>query len=137
MIEELGRQNMFAVVNLYNHGRVSFQASDLEINDYAGSDQEQHDIQEDPTQQELTVEPPTPPTVNPTLPEDRPVRVMALEDGTIMQIHGDNKQGYQIRRGDRAMQTRFPDLALAEMFLDIYRARHRDQNSDQDYIPEH
>ena len=44
VIEELGRQNMFAVVNLYNHGRVSFQASDLAVNDYADSDEEEAEL---------------------------------------------------------------------------------------------
>ncbi len=44
VIEELFRQNMFAVVNLYNHGRVIFQASDLAVNDYADSDEEEAEL---------------------------------------------------------------------------------------------
>lgn len=91
---------------------------------------------EDPTQQELTVEPPTPPQQDPTLPESRLVRTLALDDGTVMEIHGSDHSGYEIRRGSRRMATRFPDLALAETVLSLYRARHRGHNSDTDYIEE-
>ena len=145
IIDSFGRDKRFVVVNLYNHGKHSFHSSDVEGNDYAGSEDEEQDldrrygrddVQEDPTQQELTVEPPTPPIQNPTLPESRPVRVVALEDGTIMEIHGDDQRGYEIRRGHRCMPTRFPKLDLAEMVLDLYRDHHRDQSGNQDYIEE-
>lgn len=93
-------------------------------------------MSEDPTQQELTVEPPTPPTQNPTMPESRLVRTLALEDGTVMEIHGSDHSGYEIRRGSRRMATRFPNLDLAETVLSLYRARHPHSRHDQDYVDE-
>ena len=159
VIDSFGRNKSFVVVNLYNHCKHSFHSSDVEFNDYAGSEEEEAELnrrgerdfglfgdddrdddddtmREDPTQQELTVEPPTPPTKNPTLPESQLVRTLALEDGTVMEIHGSAHEGYEIRRGDRRMRTRFPDLALAETLLDLYRARHQHNQGDQDYVEE-
>jgi len=130
VIDELGRQNMFAVVDLDDHGSVSFQASDLT------PDGSSHEVQEDPTQQDLTPEPPTPPIVNPTLPESQLVKTLALEDGTVMEIHGDEQQGFEIRRGDRCMKSRFPSLDQAQMALELYRARRRDQSDARDYVEE-
>jgi hypothetical protein len=93
-------------------------------------------VSEDPTQQELTVEPPTAPTVNPTLPESQLIRTLALEDGTVMEIHGSDQQGYEVRRGPRRMRTRFSDLAQAQLALDLFRARRREQSDSQDYVEE-
>lgn len=97
---------------------------------------QQDAMSEDPTQQELTVEPPTPPIQDPTLPESQLVRTLALEDGTVMEIHGSDDTGYEIRRGSRRMPTRFPDLGLAETVLALYRARHPAKQHDQDYVDE-
>lgn len=97
---------------------------------------EQGQVEEDPTQQDLAVEPPTPPVQNPTLPESQVVRTLALEDGTVMEIHGTDQAGYEIRRGDRCMRSRFPSLDLAEAALALFRSRHGSQLSNQDYIEE-
>lgn len=102
----------------------------------AKHDVAQGQVEEDPTQQELTVEPPTAPTVDPTLPESRVVRTLALEDGTVMEIHGSDEQGYEIRRGSRRMHSRFPSLGLAETMFELYRARHPSAKQDQDYVEE-
>jgi hypothetical protein len=40
-VVDIGRNGDFVVVDLYNHGRKSFHSSDVEHNDYAGSDDEQ------------------------------------------------------------------------------------------------
>lgn len=136
VIEELGRQNMFAVVNLYNHGRVSLQAADLEINDYANSDEEQelnrygeldHGLFGDDDRDEES---------------DELAETIALEDGSILTIHGSPATGFGIRRGGRKMPSRFDNVADARMAVDLFRARRREQNptdhhsDDQDYVEE-
>jgi len=40
-VVDIGRNGDFVVVDLYNHGRKSFHSSDVDHNDYAGSDDEQ------------------------------------------------------------------------------------------------
>jgi hypothetical protein len=137
VIDELGRQNMFAVVNLYNHGRVSFQASDLEINDYAGSEEEEAELNR-------YGEP------DPGLfgdddrddDSDKLAETIALEDGSILTIHGSPQSGFGIRRGDRAMPSRFDNVADARMAVDLFRAQRRERNrgeqpsDNQDYVEE-
>ena len=44
IIDSFGRDKRFVVVNLYNHGKHSFHSSDVEGNDYADSDQEEHEL---------------------------------------------------------------------------------------------
>lgn len=42
-VTDFGKDKHFIVVNLYNHGKHSFHASDVEFNDYAGSEDEDAD----------------------------------------------------------------------------------------------
>jgi len=44
VVTELGRDGRFVVVQLYNGGKHSFNASDVEFNDYAGSDAEEAEM---------------------------------------------------------------------------------------------
>jgi hypothetical protein len=46
IIDSFGSDHRFIVVNLYNHGKHSFHASDVSINEYADSDEEENDWQE-------------------------------------------------------------------------------------------
>jgi hypothetical protein len=72
-----------------------------------------------------------------TAPEQTtPVRTVALEDGTLIEIHGDDAAGYELRRGHLKMPTRFPRLDLAEIALELYRGHHREKQQNQDYIDE-
>jgi len=41
VIDSFGQDKRFVVVNLYNHGKHSFHSSDVSVNDYADSDEEQ------------------------------------------------------------------------------------------------
>ena len=45
-IVDFGRDKHFVVVDLYNHGKHSFHSSNVEFNDYAGSEEEENDWQE-------------------------------------------------------------------------------------------
>jgi len=42
-IVDFGQDKHFVVVNLYNHGKHSFQASDVQFNEYADSEEEELD----------------------------------------------------------------------------------------------
>ena len=44
VIDSFGRDNRFVVVNLYNHGRHSFNSSDVSFNEYADSDAEEAEM---------------------------------------------------------------------------------------------
>ena len=46
VVDSVGRDGNFIVVNLYNHGKQSFQSADVSYNDYAGSEAEQSEIQQ-------------------------------------------------------------------------------------------
>lgn len=46
VIDSFSEGNRFVVVNLYNHGRRSFHSSDVSLNDYADSDEEEADAWE-------------------------------------------------------------------------------------------
>lgn len=155
VIDDFGRDKRFVVVNLYNYGRHSFHSSDVEFNDYADSDEEHDDwleknpddwfdndpdanpdMNEDPTQQDMTIQPPPVPIENPSLPENTCVESIPMEDGIMMEIHGDDESGYEVCRGGNKLKTRFPNLDHARMAVDLYRAHRRSRDQDQDYIEE-
>ena len=59
------------------------------------------------------------------------------EDSAVFEIHGDDTLGYEIRRGNRAMRTRFPRRSDAEMAIKLFTNRHKaEQDLSQDYIEE-
>jgi hypothetical protein len=93
-------------------------------------------VAEDPTQEE----PPEPtmtstPVTNPTY-ESVPVKSVALSDSMICEIHGNERDGFEIRRAGRRLPTRFKDIAQAEMALEMFRARLRKADEAQDYLDE-
>jgi hypothetical protein len=93
-------------------------------------------VTEDPTQQDPTIMPTPAPTINPTYAESAPVKTVALTDNMICEIHGNERDGFEIRRGAKAMPTRFKDLLQAEMALEMYRARMKQADESQDYMEE-
>ena len=101
-------------------------------------------VKEDPTQQQIQPEPrpsdlnPTIPTINPTLPEDAPVKTVTIGDSAICEIHGNEQDGFEIRRGPRRLPTKFKNLEEAEMALAVYQHRRPKQHhqSSDDYIDE-
>ena len=46
VVDSVGRDGDFIVVNLYNHGKQSFQSTDVSPNDYAGSEAEETEMQQ-------------------------------------------------------------------------------------------
>lgn len=72
------------------------------------------------------------------------VDTVAMEDGSIVTIHGTPESGFRMRRGEREMTSRFDDIGQARTALDLYRARCREKSQgqvpmhaqDQDYVEE-
>ena len=93
-------------------------------------------VAEDPTQQDPAMIPQPEPTVNPTYAESAPVKTVTMEDGVMCEIHGNERDGFEIRRGAKFMPTRFKDLSQAEMALEMYRARMKQADESQDYMEE-
>jgi hypothetical protein len=95
-------------------------------------------VAEDPTEQEPanTDLNPTVPILNPVLPESAPVKTITMEDGNVLEIHGNERDGFEIRREGRGMRSRFENLDHAVMALEMYQARMKKQNESQDYMEE-
>ena len=95
---------------------------------------------EDPTQSNPVIQSPSPVETYPTLPESACVKSMTMEDGSVMEIHGDDHSGYGVRCGTRGLRSRFTSLGEAEMACEMYMARLRRQEPaqdlSQDYVEE-
>ena len=67
-----------------------------------------------------------------------PVKTVAMEDGRLFEIHGDEMHGFEVRFGPRKLSTRFPKLDHAQTAIELFKAqrRNRTQDSGQDYIEE-
>jgi hypothetical protein len=93
-------------------------------------------VAEDPTQQDPAMMTMPEPTVNPTYGESAPIKTVTMEDGVMCEIHGNERDGFEIRRGVRSLPTRFKNMAQAEMAMEMYRARMKKANESQDYMEE-
>jgi hypothetical protein len=67
---------------------------------------------------------------------EQPVKTVAMEDGAVLEIYGDEGRGFEIRRGGRSMATRFPNIDHADMAVKLFQQRRRQQDLSQDYIDE-
>lgn len=67
-----------------------------------------------------------------------PARVYEMSDGTCVECWGDDSQGYELRRGDRKLATRFPRLDHADMAMRLFQKRREaaQQDANQDYLEE-
>jgi len=121
---------------------------DLDIKKKELKDLDLHSLEEDPNQTPATGEAPASLT-DPTYAESAPVKTFDIDESgdpalgsggggyPLVEIHGDEKQGFKIRRGDRELPTRFKSLADAEMALEMFLARRKaQQNSNADYLEE-
>ena len=71
-------------------------------------------------------------------PESSPVKTIPLEDGSVLEIHGDQRRGFTIHSGGRRLPTSFQELDEAEMAVNLYRARRpaAKPDSNPDYVEE-
>jgi len=96
-----------------------------------------HPVTEDPTEEEIPGPTVTAtPVVNPTYGESAPVKSITLNDGMICEIHGNERDGFEIRRGTRSLPTRFKNMSQAEMALEMFMSRLKKQDESQDYLDE-
>ena len=94
-------------------------------------------VAEDPTEEEIPGPTVTAtPVVNPTYGENAPVKSVTLHDGMICEIHGNERDGFEIRRGKKKLPTRFKNMAQAEMALEMFAHRRRMADEAQDYLDE-
>ena len=93
-------------------------------------------VAENPTEEDPVVQMPTAPVQEPVYNESAPVKTIALEDGRACEIHGDERRGFEIRHNGRSMKSRFKNLDQAQMALEMYVARHQQQDESADYIEE-
>jgi hypothetical protein len=116
-------------------------------------------IEEDPTQSEPAGEAPPAPAQDPVLPEndfqdselahdidqtaasqavaaEQPVKTVAMEDGAVLEIYGDQGRGFEVRHGDRSLPTRFPNIDHADMAVKLFQRRRKKADLNQDYLEE-
>lgn len=101
-----------------------------------GLSKKEQPVDEDPTAIDTMTAPPPAPVQDPVLPESAPVKTITLEDGVMLEIHGDQRRGFEVRCGDRGLPTRFPNLDHAQMAVDLYRQRRRRPDPSADYVEE-
>jgi hypothetical protein len=95
-----------------------------------------HPVAEDPTTQEIPGPTMTSaPVTNPTYGESAPVKTMTTESG-LWEMHGNERDGFEVRRGGRCLPTRFKNLDQAQMALEMFLARQRKADESQDYLDE-
>jgi hypothetical protein len=70
-----------------------------------------------------------------SMKESHPVKTLTNECG-LWEMHGNEHDGFEIRRAGRCLPTRFKNLDEAEMALEMFAHRMRKQNESQDYIDE-
>ena len=98
-------------------------------------------VAEDPTEQETVtsiapIATPQAPVKNPTYAESAPVKTITINDGMICEIHGNERDGFEIRRGTKSLSTRFKDLRQAELAVEMFQARMKAHDESQDYLDE-
>jgi hypothetical protein len=94
-------------------------------------------VAEDPTTQETPGPTMTStPVTNPTYGESAPVKSVTLKDDIICEIHGNERDGFEIRRGTRSLPTRFKNIEQAQMALEMFQARMKRHDESQDYLDE-
>jgi hypothetical protein len=68
-------------------------------------------------------------------PAPAPIKTITNECG-LWEVHGNERDGFEIRRGHRVLPSRFKNLDEAEMALEMFAHRMRKQDESQDYIDE-
>ena len=59
-----------------------------------------------------------------------------MEDGAVLEIYGNEGQGFEVRHSGRSLPTRFKNIDHADTAVQLFQKRRRQQNTDQDYIEE-
>jgi hypothetical protein len=67
---------------------------------------------------------------------EQPVKTVAMEDGAMLEIYGDEGRGFEVRRGGRSLPTRFQNIDHADMAVRLFQQRRKKQDLAQDYVDE-
>jgi len=67
--------------------------------------------------------------------ESAPVKTITTECG-IYEMHGNERDGFEVRRSGRCLPTRFKNLDQAQMAVEMFLARQRKRDESQDYLDE-
>ena len=70
-----------------------------------------------------------------SIKESHPIKTLTNECG-LWEMHGNEHDGFEIRRAGRCLPTRFKNLDEAEMALEMFAHRMRKQDESQDYMEE-
>ena len=92
-------------------------------------------VAEDPTQDEPVSTAPTGDTY-PVTPESKSVKSLSLTNNMVCEIHGNELDGFEIRRGTRSLPTRFKNIEQAEMAVEMFMSRLKKHDESQDYLDE-
>jgi len=74
--------------------------------------------------------------VSTTTVTESPIKTIAMEDGSICEIHGNEHNGFEIRHRGRCLPSKFKDIDQAEMALQMFQHHRRKKDESQDYIDE-
>ena len=132
-----------SIEDKYKDDNISKKAKDKDLgkkdkvdHDLVAKEKKSKELEEDPTETDLTVTAPSAPVENPTYAESACVKSITLEDGRICEIHGDEHTGFEIRHGNNRMQRKFKNIDEATMAIEMFRAKQRKQDESQDYVEE-
>jgi len=67
---------------------------------------------------------------------EQPVKTVAMEDGAVLEIYGDQSRGFEVRHGARSLPTRFQNIDHADMAVRLFQQRRKKQDLSQDYLDE-
>jgi hypothetical protein len=70
-----------------------------------------------------------------SMKESAPVKTLTNECG-IWEMHGNERDGFEVRRAGRCLPTRFKNLDEAEMAVEMFAHRRRKADESQDYMEE-
>ena len=153
-VVEFSPSGKFVIVKLYNHDEeVAMHLSDVEFNQYADDEDNDYedDLDEDPNQTPAQGEAPAG-LSDPTYAESAtapvktvnvPVEDVGIGSGgggsVLVEIHGDERNGFCIKRAGKELPSRFSSLEECEIALEMYMARRKakhDAEQSADYIEE-
>ena len=70
-----------------------------------------------------------------SMKESAPVKTITNEC-VLWEVHGNERDGFEIRRGGRCLPSRFKNLDEAQLALEMFAHRMRKQDESQDYLDE-
>jgi hypothetical protein len=114
---------------------MAFNHSDLDLNEEIDTDPDAIQGPSDPGDTELAHD--IDQTVaSQAVAAEQPVKTVAMEDGAVLEIYGNEGQGFEIRHSGRSMPTRFSNIDHADMAVKLFQQRRRRRDLSQDYIDE-